>query len=72
MSIKNEKKRRKFEDGTDGGTLAFKDSSVKKLFIVAIAPSTQENYNNVFKIWNLLDFNQLLYIISTDLKLAKF
>lgn len=67
-STENEKKRQKYSDGV--GYTDFKDSGVKKLFILAIAPGAQENYMNVFQIWNLLDINDLLYTVATDLKLA--
>lgn len=50
----------------------FKDSGVKKMFLIAVAP-IQENYHNVNKIWQKLNLNNLLKnnaTISTDLKLA--
>lgn len=53
----------------------FKDSSVKKLFVIAIAQSVQENYDNIKSLWNALRLNQFLtYIIdgtiTTDLKVG--
>ena len=48
----------------------FKDSGVKKIFIIFIAPSTQENYTNVAIIWETLKLNEVLGTVSTDLKLA--
>ena len=50
----------------------FKDSGVKKIFLLAVAP-IQENYYNLNKIWQKLNLNDLLKddaTISTDLKLA--
>lgn len=51
-----------------------KDSSVKKIMILAIAPDVQENYDNMLQLWNLLqlqDTNTLQnHFIATDLKLA--
>lgn len=51
-------------------TKKFKDSSVKKLFILALAPNTQENYENVKLLWLSLQINCFPFIVSTDLKLA--
>lgn len=53
----------------------FKDSGVKKLFILAIAQSTQENYHNVKLLWDKLNINKFLSeqmdgTVTTDLKLA--
>lgn len=48
----------------------FKDSGVKKIFIIFLAPSTQENYTNISIIWESLKLNEILGTISTDLKLA--
>lgn len=49
--------RRKYKDGVP--TKRFRYSGVKKLFILALAPSTQENYTNVHQLWTTLDLNQL-------------
>ena len=32
----------------------WKDTGVKKIFIIALAPNIQENYHNVFSIWSQL------------------
>lgn len=50
----------------------FKDSGVKRVFLLAIAPSIQENYHNLQKIWVSLGMNSLQrkYVIATDLKLS--
>lgn len=50
----------------------FKDSGVKKLFILAISPSTQENRHNVKLLWDKLGINKFLSYgtITVDLKLA--
>ena len=52
-----------------------KDGGVKKLFIIAIAPSIQENYHNIKILWNKLGINRFLNAdkdgtITTDLKVA--
>lgn len=38
----------------------FKDSGVKKLFILCIVPDIQENYFNVLQLWNLLKLNEII------------
>lgn len=53
----------------------FKNSGVKKLFMLAIVQSTQENYNNIKILWDRLNINQFLSAerngtITMDLKLA--
>lgn len=63
-------KRRKFKDGI--GQNSFKETGVKKLFILALASNTQENYSNVLELWSLLNINSYsyMYTLSLDLKLA--
>lgn len=48
----------------------FKDSGVKKLFILSIAPNSQENYENVDQLWSELRLNSFEGTIATDLKIA--
>lgn len=50
----------------------YQDSGVKKIFVICLAPSTEENYENVSHIWTALDINRFLDngLIATDLKLA--
>lgn len=48
----------------------FKDTGVKKLFILGIAKSAQENYDNVSEIWKILNINNFSCTIATDVKLA--
>lgn len=49
----------------------FKDSGVKKLFLIGVAESVQENYDNVGMLWSLMNIRQFQEAtISTDLKLA--
>ena len=52
----------------------WKDTGVKKIFIIALAPNIQENYHNVCSIWSQLQMNKCLskYLatITTDLKLS--
>ena len=50
-------KRRKYDDVTRE---VFKDSSVQKLIILAIAPNVIENYANVFDIWSMLKMEDSL------------
>lgn len=68
--IENEKKciRQSYSDGIRAKKS--KNSSVKKLFILALAPSSQENYVNVFQLWEALGINDFKGTIATDLKLA--
>lgn len=48
----------------------FKDSGVKKIFIIGLVQSLQENYENVTKLWSALNLNNFSGTIATDLKLA--
>ena len=48
----------------------FKDSGVKKIFVLAIAPGVQENYENISILWSLLKINELDCSVAADLKLA--
>ncbi|CAH0562788.1 unnamed protein product [Brassicogethes aeneus] len=48
----------------------FKDSGVKKLFILGLAPCYQENYENVFQLWQQLKISSFSGTLATDLKLA--
>lgn len=50
----------------------FKDSGVKKVFILGIVPSVQENYENVHLLWSSigLDTVEKHFTVATDLKLA--
>ena len=50
----------------------FKNSGVKKVFIVGIAPKNPENYYNLKKLWLSIGLNSLEYpyTIVTDLKLS--
>ncbi|CAH0389702.1 unnamed protein product [Bemisia tabaci] len=48
----------------------FLDSGVKKIFILAITPHTQENSKNVAMMWSRLEINSLDPFIATDSKLA--
>lgn len=43
----------------------FKNTSVKKLFILAIAPDVEENYWNVLHVWILLQLKQMPQIHGT-------
>lgn len=67
-SSKKEYKRQKFNEGVCAKS--FKDSSVKKLFILGISKKTQENYDNIKKLWELISIDNFLDTIATDLKLA--
>ena len=50
----------------------FKNSGVKKVFIVGIAPKTPKNCYNLKKLWLSIGLNSLEYpyTIATDLKLC--
>ena len=47
-----------------------KDTGVKKLLILALAPNTQENYKNISLLWKILNINSCNGTKATDLKLA--
>lgn len=61
-------RRQKFDDGIS--VKRFKDSGVNKLLILALAPSSQENYENVSQLWQKLNIDSFEGTIATDLKLA--
>ena len=50
----------------------FRDSGVKKVFIIEIAPKVEENYVNVKKLWLKIGLHNLQreFTIATDLKLC--
>ena len=50
----------------------FKDSGVKKVFVIGIAPGVPENYINMKKLWLSIGLDKLKYdfTIATDLKLC--
>ena len=54
--------------------MAYKDTSVQKLQILAIVPDIQENHSNVAKMWNSLDLDPLDDYgdvkVAADLKLC--
>lgn len=56
--------------------LKYSDAGMKKCIIIGIVPDTQDNYNNVQLLWDLLGLNNLpeKYLINTtiatDLKMA--
>lgn len=41
-------------------SLEFKDSGVQKLFVIAIAQNTQENYHNIKLIWDKSKIDEFL------------
>ena len=48
----------------------FKNTGVKRLFIISIMNNCQENYENLSEIWKLLNLNDFYGIFSVDLKVA--
>ena len=48
----------------------YKDSGVKKLFIIGIVEDILETYDNVKAILTLLGLEKIDFVIATDLKLA--
>ena len=64
--------RSKLSDGVASKNL--KDTSVKKLFILAVVPTAQETYRNMLILWDLLKFTSLRslspFTFCMDLKLA--
>ena len=68
-----EKKRQRYDDGILAKKI--KVSGVKKLFAIALAYNTQENYENVEQLWSLLNIKNFQESIekssvATDLKMA--
>lgn len=61
-------KRAKYDEGI--AARKFKDSGVKRLFILAAVPSAQENYKNVDQLFSTLNISPFHGTIATDLKLA--
>ena len=54
---------------------SFKDSGMKKLFILAIAKNVSENYRNILMLWNALQLTSNFDFLSKctyaiDLKMA--
>ncbi|KAJ8672281.1 hypothetical protein QAD02_003540 [Eretmocerus hayati] len=60
--------RQKYSEGI--AAKRFKESGVKRLFILGLVAGAQENYENVRLLWPLLNINTMEYTIATDLKLA--
>lgn len=61
--------RQRYVDGV--AAKRFKDSGVKKIFLIGIIPITQENYENVRMLWFILKINEVhRWTVATDLKLA--
>lgn len=54
----------------DSIDIKFLDSGVKKLLIIGLVESTQENFDNVSLLWFLLKLNEIKCTVATDLKLA--
>ncbi|KAJ8688207.1 hypothetical protein QAD02_024002 [Eretmocerus hayati] len=48
----------------------FLDSGVKKLFLIGIVESCQENYENISKLWSLIGINKIDGKYAVDLKIA--
>lgn len=68
IASEEKNKRQSFKDGV--AAKKFKDSGVKKIFIIAAARCAQENYENVLQLWSELKINNFKGTIATDLKLA--
>lgn len=49
----------------------FKDTGVKRVFIIAICPDTQENYSNLKSLWIRMGIHstKYSYIVASDLKI---
>ena len=60
--------RRLFSQGVAPETQ--KDSSVKKLFIIALVPDIPESYENMKVLFNELKLDRVKCVVATDLKLA--
>lgn len=67
------RKRHSLEEGvTSGGHGQLKDSGVKRLLLLAVVPSVQENFENLKLLWAKLGMHDLEcpFTIATDLKLC--
>ena len=61
-------KRAQYDEGV--AAHKFKDTGVKQLFILAVVPNSQENYDNVDQLFSALKISPFNGTIATDLKLA--
>ena len=52
------------------GSGRFADTGVKKLFIIGLIPSVQENYHNVKALLETAGVTNLQFSLATDMKLA--
>lgn len=73
QSLQNDPKisRQRYTDGV--ASKIFKDTGVKKLLLLAVGESIQENYNNIVQLWSALNINALNGFdctIAVDLKLG--
>lgn len=62
------RRRQRYSDGVAANKM--KDTGVKKLFLVGLAPDTQENFENVSTMWSFLKIHEFDGTVATDLKLA--
>lgn len=60
--------RQRYTDGIS--PKSFKNSGVKISFILGLVPTTQDNYENVSKLWSFLKLNEFQGTLATDLKLV--
>lgn len=60
--------RKRLRDGIE--SKKFSDSGINKILLIALASNTEENYENVSILWNLLNIKKFEGYISTDIKLA--
>lgn len=60
--------RQTYNDGV--ASKRFSDRGVKKIFILGIVKSAQENYGNVAELWSAININPFVDTIAVDLKLA--
>lgn len=64
----NRKKRQKYDNGVAANV--FKDSGVKKLIILCLAPNVEENYHNVKLLWSEIKIDSMKGLITADIKLC--
>lgn len=68
--FKEKRNSRRLSYNKESIDIKFLDSGVKKLLILGLVESTQENFENVSLLWYLMKLNRLNCTVATDLKLA--
>lgn len=60
-------------EGGDGESAKFKDSGVRRTFVIALAPKVQENFENIREIWvNQLQLNEIEAIVASKTTVIEY